>query len=160
AYASMQTEIQRDFAKEDYIAAVLKAKEYIAAGDVMQVQIGQVITKPFRDSPLSLYRSLRSLNPSPYMYYWNFDNFQIVGSSPEILVRQEIVTEADKQKTMVTIRPLAGTRKRGATPEQDAQLAEELMADPKERAEHVMLIDLARNDVGRVAKTGSVKVTD
>ncbi|MGP1614260.1 MAG: anthranilate synthase component I family protein [Pollutimonas bauzanensis] len=153
AYASMQTASRRDFAKEDYIAAVLKAKEYIAAGDLMQVQIGQVITKPFRDSPLSL-------NPSPYMYYWNFDNFQVVGSSPEILVRQEIVTEAQKQKTMVTIRPLAGTRKRGATPEEDAQLAEELLADPKERAEHVMLIDLARNDVGRVAKTGTVKVTD
>src|SRR5690606_19152561 len=92
AYASMQTASRRDFDKQDYIDAVLKAKEYIAAGDVMQVQIGQVIAKPFRDSPLSLYRSLRSLNPSPYMYYWNFDNFQVVGSSPEILVRQEIVT--------------------------------------------------------------------
>ncbi len=160
AYASMQTTARRDFAKEDYIEAVLKAKEYIASGDLMQVQIGQVITKPYRDSPLSLYRSLRSLNPSPYMYFWNFDNFQVVGSSPEILVRQEIVNEAGKQKTMVTIRPLAGTRKRGATPEEDTLLAEELTADPKERAEHVMLIDLARNDVGRVAKTGSVKVTD
>ncbi len=160
AYASLQTETRRDFNKEDYIAAVLKAKEYIAAGDVMQVQVGQVIAKPFRDSPLSLYRSLRSLNPSPYMYYWNFDNFHVVGSSPEILVRQELVTEADRQKTLVTIRPLAGTRKRGATPAEDEQLAEELIADPKERAEHVMLIDLARNDVGRVAETGSVKVTD
>lgn len=160
AYASLQTETQRNFKKEDYIAAVLKAKEYIAAGDVMQVQIGQVITKPFRDSPLSLYRSLRSINPSPYMYYWNFDNFHVVGSSPEILVRQEIVTEEQRQKTLVTIRPLAGTRKRGATPAEDAQLAEELLADPKERAEHVMLIDLARNDIGRVAETGTVKVTD
>src|SRR3546814_13736620 len=94
------------------------------------------------------------------MYYWNFDDFQVVGSSPEILVRQEIASETDRHKTMVTIRPLAGTRKRGATPEEDARLAEELIADPKERAEHVMLIDLARNDVGRVAKTGSVKVTD
>jgi anthranilate synthase component 1 len=126
----------------------------------MQVQVGQVIAKPFRDAPLSLYRSLRSLNPSPYMYYWNFDDFHVVGSSPEILVRQEIVTEEQRQKTMVTIRPLAGTRKRGATPDEDAQLAEELLADPKERAEHVMLIDLARNDVGRVARTGTVKVTD
>jgi anthranilate synthase component 1 len=160
AYASMQTASQRNFKKEDYIAAVLKAKEYIAAGDVMQVQIGQVISKPFRDSPLSLYRSLRSLNPSPYMYYWDFDEFQVVGSSPETLVRQEIVTEGDRKKSVITIRPLAGTRKRGATPEQDAELAKELLADPKERAEHVMLIDLARNDVGRVAEVGSVKVTD
>jgi len=160
AYASMQTESRRDFAKQDYIDAVLKAKEYIAAGDLMQVQVGQVIAKPFRDSPLSLYRSLRSLNPSPYMYYWNFDSFQVVGSSPEILVRQEIVAEDGRNKTLVTIRPLAGTRKRGATPEEDARLAEELTTDPKERAEHVMLIDLARNDVGRVAKTGTVQVTD
>lgn len=160
AYASMQTTIRRDFAKKDYIDAVLKAKDYITAGDVMQVQIGQVITKPFRDSPISLYRALRSLNPSPYMYYWNFDNFQVVGSSPEILVRQEIVHDAGGRKTIATIRPLAGTRRRGSTPEEDSQLAEELLADPKERAEHVMLIDLARNDVGRVAKTGTVKVTD
>lgn len=160
AYASLQTECQRDFDKADYLKAVEKAKEYIEAGDLMQVQIGQVIAKPFRDSPLSLYRSLRSLNPSPYMYYWNFDNFQVVGSSPEILVRQEIVTQEQRQKTMVTIRPLAGTRKRGATPEEDARLATELLADPKERAEHVMLIDLARNDVGRVAKTGTVEVSD
>lgn len=160
AYASLQTESERTFKKEDYLEAVRKAKEYITAGDVMQVQIGQVITKPFRDSPLSLYRSLRSLNPSPYMYYWNFDNFQVVGSSPEILVRQEIVDTAQGETTQVTIRPLAGTRKRGATPIEDARLAEELIADPKERAEHVMLIDLARNDVGRVAKTGTVEVTD
>jgi anthranilate synthase component 1 len=160
AYASLQTQAQRDFKKEDYLAAVRKAKEYIAAGDVMQVQVGQVITKPFRDSPLSLYRSLRSLNPSPYMYYWNFDKFQVVGSSPEILVRQEVVTEDQRRKSRITIRPLAGTRKRGATPADDLRLEEELKTDPKERAEHVMLIDLARNDVGRVAETGSVQVTD
>lgn len=160
AYASLQTECQRSFEKEDYLEAVRRAKEYITAGDVMQVQVGQVITKPFRDSPLSLYRSLRSLNPSPYMYYWNFDNFQVVGSSPEILVRQEKVDTTQGETTQVTIRPLAGTRKRGATPAEDARLAEELAADPKERAEHVMLIDLARNDVGRVAKTGTVEVTD
>lgn len=160
AYASLQTEAQRDFSKEDYLKAVKKAKEYIEAGDLMQVQIGQVITKPFRDSPLSLYRSLRSLNPSPYMYYWNFDNFQVVGSSPEILVRQEVVSQANREKTMITIRPLAGTRPRGATPDKDALLADELLADPKERAEHVMLIDLARNDIGRVAKTGSVEVSE
>lgn len=161
AYASLQTEVQRSFKKEDYLEAVRKAKEYITTGDVMQVQIGQVITKPFRDSPLSLYRSLRSLNPSPYMYYWNFDNFQVVGSSPEILVRQEKTSDDQgSEKTQVTIRPLAGTRKRGATPAEDVRLAEELTNDPKERAEHVMLIDLARNDVGRVAKTGTVEVTD
>lgn len=161
AYASLQTDSQRSFKKENYLEAVRKAKEYITSGDVMQVQIGQIITKPFRDSPLSLYRSLRSLNPSPYMFYWNFDNFQVIGSSPEILVRQEkISTTPDQDKTLVTIRPLAGTRKRGATPAEDAQLAEELRNDPKECAEHVMLIDLARNDVGRVAKTGTVDVTD
>ena len=160
AYASLQTEARRDFKKDDYIAAVLKAKEYIAAGDVMQVQVGQTIAKPYRDSPLSLYRSLRSLNPSPYMYYWDFDEFHVVGSSPEILVRQEAVADKSGKKTQVTIRPLAGTRKRGGTPEQDAELADELQADPKERAEHVMLIDLARNDVGRVSETGSVSVTD
>src|SRR5690606_2099538 len=128
AYASMQTQERRDFAKDDYIAAVLKAKEYIAAGDLMQVQVGQVIAKPYRDSPLSLYRALRSLNPSPYLYYWNFDDFHVVGSSPEILVRQEVIRKNDQTRTMVTIRPLAGTRKRGATPEEDARLAEELKA--------------------------------
>src|SRR5690606_1430496 len=160
AYASMQTQERRDFAKEDYLAAVLKAKEYIAAGDLMQVQMGQVIAKPYRDSPPSLYRALRSLNPSPHMYYWNFDDFHVVGSSPEILARQEIVTKEDASRTLVTIRPLAGTRKRGATPEEDVRLEAELIAAPKERAEHVMLIDLARNDIGRVAKIGTVEVTD
>lgn len=160
AYASLQTQEQRNFKKDDYLAAVHKAKQYIEDGEVMQVQIGQVISKPYRDSPLSLYRALRSLNPSPYMYYWNFDNFQVVGSSPEILVRQENITTEQGEATEVTIRPLAGTRKRGATPEEDARLAQELTNDPKECAEHVMLIDLARNDVGRVAKTGTVEVSD
>ncbi|MHB9051541.1 MAG: anthranilate synthase component I family protein, partial [Thiomonas delicata] len=107
-------------------------------------------------SPLSLYRALRSLNPSPYMYFYNFGDFQVVGSSPEILVRQEATTEGEK----VTIRPLAGTRPRGASAELDAQHERELLADPKERAEHLMLIDLARNDLGRIARTGSVKVTE
>jgi len=156
SHASMQTEERRDFKKEDYQAAVRRAKEYIAAGDLMQVQVGQVIAKPFRDAPLSLYRALRSLNPSPYMYFWNFGDFQVVGSSPEILVRQE----NEGGQSRVTIRPLAGTRRRGGTPEEDLALAAELQADPKERAEHVMLIDLARNDVGRVAEIGSVQVTD
>lgn len=157
---SLQTEARRDFKKDDYIAAVLRAKEYIAAGDLMQVQVGQVIAKPFRDSPLSLYRALRSLNPSPYMYFWNFGDFHVVGSSPEILVRQEAVTHQGEERSRVTIRPLAGTRPRGATPEEDAALAAELQADAKEIAEHVMLIDLARNDVGRIAEIGSVEVTD
>lgn len=160
AYASMETFERRDFAKEDYLAAVAQAKQYITDGEVMQVQIGQVITKPFRDAPLSLYRALRSINPSPYMYFWNFDDFQVVGSSPEILVRHEKNTVQGETVEQVTIRPLAGTRKRGSTPEEDAQLAAELQADPKERAEHLMLIDLARNDIGRIAKAGTVDVTD
>jgi len=148
--------VQREFAKDDYIAAVLRAKEYIAAGDMMQVQIGQRLKKPYAESPLSLYRALRALNPSPYMYFYDMGDFQIVGASPEILVRQEHTPQGDK----VTIRPLAGTRPRGATPELDKALEAELSSDPKERAEHVMLIDLARNDIGRIAKTGSVKVTE
>ena len=155
--ASVRTDCVREFAKEDFLAAVVKAKEYIMAGDLMQVQVGQRIKKPYVDSPLSLYRALRSLNPSPYMYYYNFGDMQIVGASPEILVRNEATGDG---KRKVTIRPLAGTRPRGATPEKDAQLAAELLADPKEIAEHVMLIDLARNDIGRLAETGSVKVTD
>ena len=153
---SKKTAPIRKFAKEDFQNAVLRTKEYILAGDCMQVVIGQRISKPFTDSPLSLYRALRSLNPSPYMYFYDFGDLQIVGSSPEILVRQE-KRAAEK---IVTIRPLAGTRPRGANPEEDERLAKELLADPKEIAEHVMLIDLARNDVGRIAKTGSVKVTD
>ena len=148
--------VEREFAKADYIAAVLKAKDYIAAGDMMQVQVGQRLRKRFTESPLSLYRALRSLNPSPYMYFYDMGDFQIVGASPEILVRHEHTPDGDK----VTIRPLAGTRPRGATPEQDKALEHELKGDPKERAEHLMLIDLARNDIGRIAKTGSVKVTE
>jgi anthranilate/para-aminobenzoate synthase component I len=140
----------------DFENAVRKTKEYILAGDCMQVVIGQRISRPYAESPLQLYKALRSLNPSPYMYFYDFGNLQIVGSSPEILVRQE----KHEDRKIVTIRPLAGTRHRGATPEEDAQLAKELLADPKEIAEHVMLIDLARNDVGRIAKTGTVKVTD
>ncbi len=148
--------VEREFGKDAYIAAVLRAKAYIAAGDMMQVQIGQRLSKRYTESPLSLYRALRSLNPSPYMYFYDMGEFQIVGASPEILVRQEHTPEGDK----VTIRPLAGTRPRGATPELDRALEAELKADPKERAEHVMLIDLARNDIGRIAKIGSVKVTE
>jgi len=152
---------EREFAKADYLKAVERAKELIAAGDFMQVQVGQRIKKRYTESPLSLYRALRSLNPSPYMYYYNFsgaagDDFHVVGASPEILVRQEQTPDGQK----ITIRPLAGTRPRGATPELDKSTEQELLADPKERAEHVMLIDLARNDIGRIAKTGSVKVTE
>jgi anthranilate synthase component 1 len=153
---STKTELIRQFKATDFEAAVRKTKEYILAGDCMQVVIGQRISKPFTDSPLALYRALRSLNPSPYMYFYDFGDMQIVGSSPEILVRQE-KRAAEK---IVTIRPLAGTRPRGANTEEDERFAKELLADPKEIAEHVMLIDLARNDVGRIAKTGSVKVTD
>ena len=147
---------ERDFAKADYLKAVGEAKQLIAAGDFMQVQVGQRIKKRYTESPLSLYRALRSLNPSPYMYYYHFGDFHVVGASPEILVRQEQTPEGQK----ITIRPLAGTRPRGATPEQDLAVEQELINDPKERAEHVMLIDLARNDIGRIAKTGSVKVTE
>lgn len=172
--AGDETEVLREFARDDYLAAVARAKEYIVAGDLMQVQVGQCLRKPFSHSPLWLYRALRSINPSPYMYYYDFGDFQVVGASPEILVRQEPVQAGDEadpqiaaaiascgeQAQRVTIRPLAGTRKRGTSPQQDQTLADELLADPKERAEHLMLIDLARNDIGRVAMTGTVRVTE
>src|SRR6218665_597989 len=148
--------VEREFARADFEAGVLKAKDYIAAGDCMQIVFGQRLRKRYTESPLSLYRALRSLNPSPYMYFYDMGDFQIVGASPEILVRHERTPEGQQ----VAIRPLAGTRPRGATPELDAALEVELKADPKERAEHLMLIDLARNDIGRIAKTGSVKLTD
>ena len=154
--ASTNYPAERAFAKQDYLAAVERAKELIAAGDFMQVQVGQRIHKRYTQSPLSLYRALRSLNPSPYMYFYDFGDFQVVGASPEILVRQERTDEGVK----VTIRPLAGTRPRGNTPERDQAAEQELVSDPKERAEHVMLIDLARNDIGRIARVGSVKVTE
>jgi anthranilate synthase component I len=152
--------VVRDFAKADYIAAVLRAKELIAGGDFMQVQVGQRIKKRYTESPLSLYRALRALNPSPYMYYYDFGDFHVVGASPEILVRQEMVEISGKTEQKITIRPLAGTRPRGATIELDKAAEVELINDPKERAEHVMLIDLARNDIGRIAQIGSVKVTE
>ncbi len=151
---------ERDFAKADYIAAVERAKELIAGGDFMQVQVGQRIKKRYTESPLSLYRALRALNPSPYMYYYHFGDFHVVGASPEILVRQEQVTLDGKTEQKVTIRPLAGTRPRGASAELDKAAEVDLINDPKERAEHVMLIDLARNDIGRIAKIGTVKVTE
>jgi anthranilate synthase component 1 len=152
--------IEREYAKADFEAAVDKAKGYIAAGDCMQIVIGQRLKKRYTESPLSLYRALRSLNPSPYMYYYDMGEFQIVGASPEILVRNEMREVDGKATKIITIRPIAGTRPRGATPERDAALEKELLADPKERAEHLMLIDLARNDIGRIAQTGTVKVTE
>lgn len=132
--------------------SVAKCKRLITDGDMMQVQISQRLSQPFPYSPVNLYRSLRSINPSPYMFYFDFGDCQLVGASPEILVRRE----GDK----VTLRPIAGTRKRGSTPEKDLEMERELTSDPKERAEHLMLIDLGRNDVGRIAKIGSVKVTE
>ena len=164
--ASTNYPAERGFAKADYLAAVERAKELIAAGDFMQVQVGQRISKRYTESPLSLYRAVRSLNPSPYMIYYDFGDFHVVSASPEILVRIENITDnasgpdASAGAQKVTIRPLAGTRPRGATPELDKATEAELVADPKERAEHVMLIDLARNDIGRIAKTGTVKVTE
>ncbi|MCC7327922.1 MAG: anthranilate synthase component I [Burkholderiales bacterium] len=146
------TRAESEFGEAGYKAAVTRAKEYIAAGDIMQVVISQRMAMPFAASPLSLYRALRSLNPSPYMFYYDFGDFHVVGASPEILVRKEGAT--------VTLRPIAGTRPRGATRDEDEALARELAADPKEIAEHVMLLDLGRNDVGRVAQTGTVRVAD
>lgn len=144
------------FGEEAYKAAVLKAKDYITEGDIMQVVLSQRMEKSFGASPIALYRSLRSLNPSPYMFYYNFEDFHVVGASPEILVRLECGTEG---KT-VTVRPIAGTRKRGVTPEEDQALAVELKADQKECAEHIQLLDLGRNDCGRVSEIGSVQVTE
>ena len=144
--------IDCSFTEAGFLADVARAKEYILAGDCMQVQISQRSSRDFDAPPLSLYRALRGVNPSPYMYFFDFGDHQVVGASPEIMVR--LSGEA------VTLRPIAGTRPRGATPEADAAAAAELLADPKERAEHVMLIDLGRNDVGRVAATGSVRVTE
>ena len=146
------------FGEDAFKAAVLKAKQYITEGDIMQVVLSQRMQKPFHAHPLSLYRSLRALNPSPYMFYVDAGDFHVVGSSPEILVRLE--TQADAQAAKITLRPIAGTRPRGATPEADAALAAELLADEKECAEHTQLLDLGRNDVGRVAQIGSVKLTE
>ena len=141
-----------EIGEEAFLQAVDKAKHYIVEGDIMQVQISQRIRLPFDAPPINLYRALRAINPSPYMFYLDLEDFHIVGASPEILVRQE--------EDRITVRPIAGTRPRGATPEQDRDLEQDLLSDPKERAEHLMLIDLGRNDIGRVAQTGSVKVTE
>ncbi|MCB1926545.1 MAG: anthranilate synthase component I [Rhodocyclaceae bacterium] len=140
------------FGEEAFKAAVRRAKEYIVEGDVMQVVLSQRMSKPFAASPLALYRAIRSLNPSPYMFFFNFEDFHVVGASPEILVRLEDQT--------VTVRPIAGTRKRGADMAEDLALERDLLSDEKECAEHLQLLDLGRNDCGRVARIGSVKVTD
>jgi anthranilate synthase component 1 len=144
--------VESNTTHDEYIAMVLKAKEYILAGDVFQVVPSQRFRRPFALPPFALYRALRRTNPSPFLYFLNFADFSVVGSSPEILVRL--------RDGAVTIRPIAGTRPRGKTPDEDQRLAAELMNDPKERAEHLMLLDLGRNDVGRVAEIGSVRVTD
>jgi anthranilate synthase component I len=145
-------DIQSNMTHAEYLSVVERAKEYIRAGDIFQVVPSQRFRRPFALPSFALYRALRRLNPSPFLYHLKFPGFAIVGSSPEILVRL--------RDGIVTIRPIAGTRRRGATPAEDAALASELMDDPKERAEHLMLLDLGRNDVGRVAEVGSVKVTD
>jgi anthranilate synthase component 1 len=145
-------EISSNTDEAEYFDMVRRAKDYIAAGDIFQVVLSQRFEAPFSLPPTALYRALRRTNPSPYMYFLDFGHFAVAGSSPEILVRVE--------KGQVTIRPIAGTRKRGDTPARDRELAEELLADPKELAEHLMLLDLGRNDLGRVAKIGSVEVTD
>jgi anthranilate synthase component 1 len=152
AVAAKASTAQSEFGEEAFKAAVKRAQQYILDGDIMQVVLSQRMSQPFYASPLALYRALRSLNPSPYMFYYDMGDHHVVGASPEILVRLENGT--------VTARPIAGTRPRGKTRQQDIALAEELLADPKELAEHVQLMDLGRNDVGRVAVTGSVKVTD
>jgi anthranilate synthase component I len=147
-----KTQARSEFGEENFKAAVKRSQQYILEGDIMQVVLSQRMSQDFDAAPLSLYRALRSLNPSPYMFYYDMGDHHVVGASPEILVRLENNT--------VTSRPIAGTRPRGKTREQDLALETELLADPKERAEHVQLMDLGRNDVGRVAQTGTVKVTD
>jgi anthranilate synthase component I len=147
-----ETDFESHFPRDRFEQAVERAKEYIYQGDIMQVVLSQRLSIDYSAPPLNIYRALRSLNPSPYMYYLDLDDFHIVGSSPEILVCLE-----DNE---ITVRPIAGTRPRGHDETEDQQLEEELLADPKERAEHLMLIDLGRNDVGRVAQTGTVKLTE
>ncbi|UTH73651.1 anthranilate synthase component I [Chromobacterium sp. IIBBL 290-4] len=143
---------ESEYGEEAFKQAVSACQRYIHNGDIMQVVLAQRMRQPFRGSPIALYRALRNLNPSPYMFFYHFDDFHVVGSSPEILVR--------RHGDIATVRPIAGTRPRGQSREQDEALAEELLADPKEIAEHVMLIDLGRNDIGRVANVGQVAITD
>jgi len=141
-----------NFAQSDFEAAVERCRDYILDGDIMQVVLSQRLSAPYVGSPFDLYRALRTINPSPHMYFLDMGEFEVVGSSPEILVRQ--------QENNVTVRPIAGTRKRGDTPERDLELEQELLSDEKEIAEHIMLIDLGRNDIGRIAQIGSVELTE
>jgi len=152
APASATAQASSEFGEEAFKAAVAKAKNYITEGDIMQVVLSQRMSQPYAASPLSLYRALRTLNPSPYMFYYDMGEHHVVGASPEILVQLEADT--------ITVRPIAGTRKRGKTREEDEALARDLLSDPKELAEHLMLMDLGRNDVGRVAATGTVRVSE
>jgi anthranilate synthase component 1 len=150
--SALEAQARSSLSREAFEAAVERVKEYVLAGDVMQAVPSQRMSVTFGAPPLNLYRALRNLNPSPYMYFLDLDDFQVVGSSPEILVRAE--------KGKVTVRPIAGTRPRGSTEEEDLALERDLLSDPKEIAEHLMLIDLGRNDVGRIAETGSVSLTE
>ncbi|MGB7387450.1 MAG: anthranilate synthase component I family protein, partial [Pseudomonas neustonica] len=152
ASVDMDLDYRASFTREDYERAVDTVKEYILAGDCMQVVPSQRMSIDFKAEPIDLYRALRSQNPTPYMYFFNFGDFHVVGSSPEVLVRVE--------EGEVTVRPIAGTRPRGATEEEDLALEQDLLADAKEIAEHLMLIDLGRNDVGRVAEIGKVQLTE
>jgi anthranilate synthase component 1 len=147
-----EPEFRSSYTRDDYENAVGRIKEYILAGDCMQVVPSQRMSIDFKAAPIDLYRALRCFNPTPYMYFFNFGDFHVVGSSPEVLVRVE--------DNLVTVRPIAGTRPRGATEEADRALEDDLLSDDKEIAEHLMLIDLGRNDIGRVSKTGSVRVAD
>jgi len=149
---SRPAQVRAEFSEGAFKQAVERAKRYIYDGDIMQAVLSQRMSHPYHASPLSLYRALRALNPSPYMFYFDLGEIHVVGASPEILVRLEQDT--------VTLRPIAGTRPRGKSPAEDEKLAQELLADPKECAEHIMLMDLGRNDVGRVAQTGTVRVTE
>ena len=144
--------ISSNFSKGEFEAGVNKIKEYITRGEAIQVVLSQRLSQPIKASPFEIYRALRTINPSPYMFFFDFKDFHIIGASPEILVRVE--------DGMVMTRPLAGTRRRGSTPQEDARLEGELRADEKERAEHIMLVDLGRNDIGRVSRPGSVEVSD
>ncbi len=155
--ASGLHEYQSNFTREEFCASVVKAKEYIKAGDIFQVVISQRLSTEYTGDPFALYRSLRQINPSPYMSFFNFQDWQIIGSSPEVMVKAERDAQGG---TIATLRPIAGTRPRGKSPQEDAALAEELLKDPKELAEHVMLVDLGRNDLGRVCEIGTVKVDE
>jgi anthranilate synthase component I len=150
--SSDSSKMTSNFSKEAFMTGVARVKEYITAGEAIQVVLSQRLSRQTKASPFAIYRALRTINPSPYMFFFDFKDFQLIGASPEILVRVE--------DGVVTTRPLAGTRPRGATPEEDARLEEELRHDEKEKAEHIMLVDLGRNDIGRVSDPGSVQVTE